>query len=154
MSPDTFREALLATARVACCAALLQGCTASTATTATEPTKPEPAKSEDASVVLPSGALPAKEGRLAQCRTVVAAEMARVKAQSKDPDADPADGKTTASASVKECCQTLAEAIEPTEIGNWKERTYCCRQLEWRGSVACTPWGPPVPPAMPRVEVA
>jgi hypothetical protein len=33
-------------------------------------------------------------------------------------------------------------------------RDPCCDALDWRGSITCTPWGPPVPPELPAELVA
>ncbi len=37
---------------------------------------------------------------------------------------------------------------------NIPHRTACCQALGWRGTITCTPWGPPVPPAMPGEAAA
>ena len=49
---------------------------------------------------------------------------------------------------VKECCQRIAESYGDLLEGmdEWEERDECCAALDWQGSMACTPWGPPTPP--------
>jgi hypothetical protein len=64
------------------------------------------------------------------------------------------------SADTKGCCQMLEthydEALAADggdEAWTWGDdvntRWRCCEALEWQGTT-CTPWGPPVPPPMPR----
>lgn len=60
---------------------------------------------------------------------------------------------------TEECCQMTAEYYDDliwdsgtsnAELDpNWEYRDECCRLLDWTGSMTCTPWGPPTPPAMP-----
>lgn len=50
------------------------------------------------------------------------------------------------------CCATLAAWYDrPEQRGaGWSTsdaRFVCCSALHWKGSLTCTPWGPPVPPA-------
>ncbi|MFO0626965.1 MAG: hypothetical protein U0325_15240, partial [Polyangiales bacterium] len=50
------------------------------------------------------------------------------------------------------CCAVLAAWFDRPEQRNaaWpasSARDVCCSALGWRGSLTCTPWGPPVPPA-------
>ena len=57
--------------------------------------------------------------------------------------------RVEASQEVKDCCMLQAKEVDsksPDPFA-WKYREYCCPVLEWQGSVACTPWGPPMPPA-------
>jgi hypothetical protein len=58
---------------------------------------------------------------------------------------------------TKDCCQTMAEYYDQQAnltdgdgdvISEWKHRDDCCAALDWQGSMACTPWGPPTPPIM------
>ena len=56
-------------------------------------------------------------------------------------------------AELAACCQVVAEKVDRSwgnpdaGLGSWP-RTQCCSLLGWQGSMACTPWGPPTPPAM------
>ena len=55
-------------------------------------------------------------------------------------------------ANTETCCQLIANYYDQhyDEMMEWEERNQCCDLLEWQGSMACTPWGPPVPPKMPN----
>ncbi|MCB9748529.1 MAG: hypothetical protein H6713_00840 [Myxococcales bacterium] len=33
-------------------------------------------------------------------------------------------------------------------LAEWEARSACCGALSWRGSMTCTPWGPPPPPCV------
>jgi hypothetical protein len=50
------------------------------------------------------------------------------------------------------CCRALvAHNDEAMQDGGFQEmpsRSACCSALQWRGSMTCTPWGPPMPPEM------
>jgi hypothetical protein len=49
------------------------------------------------------------------------------------------------------CCTVLAKnADESKNMFNWPERGQCCAAIGWNAAGTCTPWGPPVPPAMKR----
>lgn len=58
---------------------------------------------------------------------------------------------------ARECCSTIAEHFDASGLsfmGEWDTRGQCCDLLEWRGTSACTPWGPPTPPSFRRRVVA
>jgi hypothetical protein len=59
------------------------------------------------------------------------------------PDADPRVDDLT-----QGCCTVLAKAAGNTF--EWPQRSQCCGAIGWQAAFTCTPWGPPVPPAMPR----
>lgn len=52
------------------------------------------------------------------------------------------------------CCKVLVAHNDDlvhagkAHQGTLPERDVCCEALQWQGSFTCTPWGPPVPPAM------
>jgi hypothetical protein len=51
------------------------------------------------------------------------------------------------------CCDLLAGAS--SKLGKpFPERAQCCPAIGWETAVACTPWGPPVPPKMSPVTFA
>ena len=144
MSPDIFQKALLATARVACCAALLS-CTARTEA---------PPKTSD------TASPPATEAKTPEL-TLKPLETAPVSAPVSAPSTEPSlascqahvqgvfVAKTTPQSDLtKECCQQVARSIPFDQTSSWAERDECCSLLGWNGSMACTPWGPPTPPAM------
>jgi hypothetical protein len=147
MSPEIFRKALLATAKVACCAALV-GCGSRPDTAAST------GKGEPAPIVAPA-TKPDEPGKPAAPAPVTPEPAAKA-----GPTLQECGDHTTAVFTTKkekegpltkECCQKIAEHMDKTpEAGtaSWKERGECCELLEWRGSMACTPWGPPCPPPM------
>ena len=49
------------------------------------------------------------------------------------------------------CCLELGESSDAEETWDFPHRDPCCSLLDWQGPVACTPWGPPRPPAMTGV---
>ncbi|MCP4918343.1 MAG: hypothetical protein GY913_15645 [Proteobacteria bacterium] len=119
----------MATARVACCAALV-GCV---------PTKTPPDTAADSGAATDSPADTAIDS-LEECTEHVTEVFA---------EASPAPSDAT-----EECCQTITEDYDTRDLEGmetWTERDDCCELLEWQGSMACTPWGPPCPPAMAAV---
>jgi hypothetical protein len=139
MSPEIFRKALLATARVACCSALLS-CTPRTEEKKPEGAAPQPTvaapltpppESRPASASVPAS-VPADP--LEACRTHVHAVFV-LKSEAASP-------RTT------ECCTKVADSIGVGGTGTWRERSQCCELLGWSGPAACMPWGPPRPPRM------
>ncbi|MFT4974757.1 MAG: hypothetical protein ACI8S6_000640 [Myxococcota bacterium] len=130
MRDDVFSRALLATARIACCAALL-ACDGDGPSCDTSTTTDTATSSYDT----------CEETDLTDrdtCEEIVA----------EDFSGGEVDDDTAA------CCQTIAEHIdvelesgEKTDL-NWEARGDCCELLDWTGSMACTPWGPPRPPSL------
>jgi hypothetical protein len=152
MKRKTHLAALRMTARVAFGVALA-GCSASVAQ-GTEPNVSPPMPSDDrdsAADVTPDA--PIDEGAEAGTSDDVTRCLAIVNA------AFPGDRGTegdTASDEVRACCERVAAWASMPE-GDWNgerwPRTSCCSLLQWRGSVACTPWGPPMPPSFEASEV-
>ena len=136
MTADLMQEALRATARVACCAALI-GCGPAKAppaqTPATQATTTPAEAPTDATESTTSA-----EPTLETCREHVAQTLGQDKRGTDE---------------TKACCVTIAEHYNKQHLEGmqqWTERMACCELLDWsRGGLACTPWGPPVPPAMP-----
>ena len=68
------------------------------------------------------------------------------------------DGKPLVSKEVASCCEKIILGQEGDGGRAHPHRWTCCAALDWgQGSsqelgTACTPWGPPVPPAMRRRE--
>ena len=69
------------------------------------------------------------------------------------------DWEEEASEREQACCEELLTDIgpdnwEPPDGMGWEHVTACCRALdEWGGRfIACSPWGPPAPPEMPRLR--
>ena len=71
-------------------------------------------------------------------------------------------GSGVVEAEVKACCQMIAEAMDEAMRSPprpdapvpppWETRNECCSLLDWRGSMACTPWGPPAPAAFDAAD--
>lgn len=77
--------------------------------------------------------------------------------------ATPTDGpswetwQSVADPDLDGCCQVLVAHVDQDTTGAgdlWEMMSACCMRLDYPMGPACTPWGPPVPPAMPRLEVA
>ena len=132
MTDPALRRALLAVARVAGAAALI-GCAPGTVGVTIPDTLPR--VSDD----VPEPEPDATCDELLQ-ELVVLSETG-----------DHVDGLTDETA---ECCEEMIDEIETT--GQWPDdpetqaaQWVCCEALGFPQSLACTPWGPPAPPAMP-----
>ena len=127
---------MIAAARIACGGALL-GCPA--ASTTPPQATVEAASSGDAVRTDAPPAAPTSEA-LAACQQTTAAAF---------PKGEAKDGNV--SAEVLACCQMIAADHDSrglANLGDWAERSGCCSAMDWQGSAACTPWGPPTPPTM------
>ena len=51
---------------------------------------------------------------------------------------------------TKECCDKYAQHLDSIDTSFGVYRDDCCDVLNWMGSMACTPWGPPGPPRMAK----
>ena len=149
MKRDTFTKALSATAKIACCASLLNvSCkpktdVASPTDTANSNQNIDTANSETGEPL----------SDFEECQPIIQAEF------DNNSFPDPA----TVPQEVKDCCALTAAyydelALEAGDSGwevlqNWTERDQCCSALEWSdGSMACTPWGPPTPPSAHKMK--
>ena len=71
---------------------------------------------------------------------------------------EDAEGMVSLPESEKACCVTLEAfySANMDQMGEWETRGDCCPMLGWgqEGTgLACTPWGPPTPPAFtPRAN--
>lgn len=148
MRRDVHLEALRIAAKVVFSIGLLEGCTPARAGEATAPppvatpsSTDEPATTRAPDPVYADKTPPAPT----DCRAAIAAAFPV-------PSDYPGEKKVVTTA-VQSCC---AEAIVN---GIAAERHWdCCANLpevaDNRVHIACTPWGPPVPPAMPRRTIA
>jgi hypothetical protein len=134
MRPETRRAALLATAGVALCSAVV-GCAPKA--TAPEPAAGGPAASTGSSSSVGSSAAAVSLSADA-CETYIGEALAT---DEKFSTTDP---------TLAACCASAAQARDATfpNTADWPARGSCCSLLEWQGSMTCTPWGPPVPPEM------
>ena len=139
MNADVFQAALAATARVACCAALVS-CHKSPQTPTDLPPMMEHA--EQAQEKPAAIAEPRQKDSYSQEFEACSPKIeAFVSAQQQDQD-------YVASEEVLACCELQGKEIDTNMEFMWKYRNECCMALEWQGPFACTPWGPPTPPHM------
>jgi hypothetical protein len=128
MRSDIFMRALEATARVACCVSLLASC-----------------QKTDEKVNDPTNNVSTQPTSTASDPLTIDECKEHTVAVYTSKTASPTDY-------TDECCQMVAkdwDKNDPTGgMSNWVERGECCGLLNWQGSMACTPWGPPVPPSM------
>ena len=67
-------------------------------------------------------------------------------------------GAATARSEDTECCTAIQASIDGdgSVWGEWSDanlRAYCCGTVfNWTSDGSCTPWGPPMPPAMPSLD--
>ncbi len=143
MRKETFHRALAATARVACCSVLL-GCTPKPAPSANPspqagPANPGPAGEPAPAIGLPlrKPTSPANDQELLACKT-------HTRAVFTDKTEGPSDR-------TKSCCQAIAASLTAEQIDEWRELPACCNLIARYDIPACTPWGPPCPPALEAV---
>jgi hypothetical protein len=159
MSPEVHRAALRAAAKLALSAAFIGCGAAETGELAEAQAGPDDSASSDetASDELRAKKKKAKKSACVQtyCRAehptrseeqcckaeVAAASFPTTPASTPGPD-------TRVDALTRGCCAVLAQAADKAGTWDWPERGECCAALGWQGSATCTPWGPPVPPAM------
>ena len=156
MNADVFRAALEATARVACCAALIGsvGCqpkkTQSADSTPTSNQETVEAKVEDKAEEKPPVVEEVRDLRLEVMKKADASFLAcQDKITEHLKNEKQADQNQKWPEDVVRCCDSQAKAVDAdSELGLLFERDACCSVLNWQGSRACTPWGPPTPPKM------
>jgi hypothetical protein len=144
MRRDAHRDALKVAAKVALAIGLLEGCRESLAAAPSAPTlaptetpvvDTAPATTPDAVAAAPAEPV----GKVTDCRAVVYAAF-------------PVDGqypgeRKEVADEVRTCCGHLLVAPGGLETHHWD----CCANVDHESeavAMACTPWGPPVPPAM------
>ena len=141
MKEDVFMNALAATARIACCASLvgIMACSEKSddSATATTDTAPPAAEPESPASIAPD------EVNFDNCMEAI--DNAFV-----DAEVDHAP--------LLECCLLTTEEVGYEDLYNNPDyaalNENCCSLIAEQGefSSACTPWGPPTPPAMPSKE--
>ena len=149
MRHDVHAAALGAASRVAF-SILLAGCAGATTTTEapldSSSTQSDEAELRRKKACHEPDAAPAKPA----CDQVLASAFP-------DPNAW-AGGGEDAGADVKTCCVELLQSEKDPGIDRPPYHWSCCRATQWGAEadagIACTPWGPPVPPAMIAVGVA
>ena len=144
MSPETRRAALSATARIAFATALA-GCHTpspaggtSHATDVGTATAAAPVKVPAACDTTARGG-PALAAATSCCTALVGAAVAD-------------GGAGLKGEAQRECCSFLATQNDAAILDAGSDqmrmpfRHECCSALGWKGTITCTPWGPPVPP--------
>ncbi|MEC8379922.1 MAG: hypothetical protein VXZ96_06360 [Myxococcota bacterium] len=157
MNPNTFQEALKATARIACCAGLV-----SIVACRTEP----PKKTDDSfsstgdtasaidDTALSSGDTALYDSADSQIDDPITVPdpanfedcMVAIDAGFSDDDFD--------TSTLLDCCILTTETVGYDDLHNNPEyedlNENCCAEIAEQGewSTACTPWGPPTPPCM------
>ena len=153
MRPDIRRAALQATARIAL-SVTVAGCQSATVSnTHGTPTDvgPDVAQASD----IPASTTP---DVAPSCDPGVTTNVS-VGCCTAQLDASIGDGGTVTRPDDLACCQYLAvqnDTLFADGGGSFTipYRSQCCAALHWMGSITCTPWGPPVPPAMHDAMVA
>ena len=143
MKPTTFKQALKATARIACCAGIV-GLTA--CDTKLESNGPDTdSSSADTAIADADTAQPDNEifvpdePNFEECMDAIDAGYA-------DPEFD--------TSVLLDCCLLTTEQVGYDALYNDPEyadlNENCCSEIANQGefSAACTPWGPPMPPSM------
>ena len=126
MKPQSFDSALASAARVACAIGLV-GC-------------------------VPAGTVKGDSEPYGATDDSVADSPVDSEAEVCDEDSVAADfASGDVDADTEACCQEIAEGYDAQDLEGleeWATRMECCELLDWQGSMACTPWGPPRPPSM------
>lgn len=154
MQRDSFTKALVATAKIACCASLLNvGCRTKTPIETPAPTP----SSNDTTNIIEELPAPPKEKNATEAFEECVPVLTEAFSDGVFPDG------TTVSQNVKDCCALTAEYYDNLAMANgifdygvidsWTERSQCCAVNNWNdGSMACTPWGPPTPPSAKKMK--
>ena len=138
MNPNTFQEALKATARIACCAGLVSIVACGTEI---------PKDNDDSTTNVGDTATPSEDDAIdvpdpanfEDCMVAIDAGFA-------DEDFE--------TSTLLECCILTTETVGYVNLHDNPEyeelNENCCAEIAEQGgwSSACTPWGPPTPPCM------
>jgi hypothetical protein len=166
MNHDVRSAALRAAAKVALSVGVLGGCGGSVANEPKGPYEPEPARSNYPATGGAGGAgadraepcedAPTPAPTKPACDGVLASAFADPAWDDWQPWGWPPVDPPPVSEDVKACCE---EELASADGINSEHRFQCCGvvgygrdgvELDPAVSMACTPWGPPVPPAMRR----
>ncbi len=148
MRSDVHSKALRAAAKVAFSVVFLGGCSAAATEDAKDPLDTEGNASAD-EAELKSGCHKTKDAGAPKlsCEQVVASAFAT--------EGNYPGTKQSVSAQVQTCC---VELLEKSQGALAAHRWDCCANLPADAGqpvgIACTPWGPPVPPRMQRRSLA
>jgi hypothetical protein len=142
MRYDVHLHGLRAAAHVALAIPLLSSCTRSRATESRALSEPSDVSTGDSLPRVTPGDTPVASSSAVECQVLL-------KETFREPSAYPGQ-KRDVSPRVQTCCAELLVVSEADE-----HRWDCCANTPQRDTdpqvrLACTPWGPPVPPAMHR----
>lgn len=154
------RAALRAAAKLVLSTTML-GCGETTVTTAPTspaptPSTPSPSPTEQAVplVTTVKHPTPAEAAATQSCIALVRKAYPEGKTVVSDNQAEPAPN---VSPDVRQCCTMLAAAADDKVFKqndpsgfDFPQRGTCCDVIGFNHAGSCTPWGPPVPPPMPR----
>ena len=140
MDRAIFQQALHATARVACAAALV-GCVRTPPNASVDSATGSDSGTEDTSVdtgstdtgTVDTGTVDTGDPAMQECLDDLAAQA----------------GTNPADADIRDCCETVAVDWD-FNSADGEVRMMCCELLDWDANnfPGCTPWGPPRPPSM------
>jgi len=148
MRPDVHSQALRAAAKVAFSVVFLGGCSSAATQDANDALDGEGYASAD-EAELRSGCHKTRDAAAPKlsCEQVVASAF--------PTEGDYPGAKQSVSAQVQTCC---VELLEKSQGALAEHRWDCCANLPadagQSAGIACTPWGPPVPPRMKRRSLA
>ena len=150
MTPDIQRAALRAAARLAI-PAFLFACGSTTAS----PTNDESSSTSSESD-LSAASCKNKVDRYCAAEHPYETKQDCCRAEVADADFPTpvhwgADPDPRVDALTRGCCQVLADEATQNNTFSFPERGECCPAIGWNAAGSCTPWGPPVPPAMRRL---
>ena len=150
MDAHTFQAALQATARIACCAVLIS---CQKQATPESPPMQEHAQQEAAQPSVKEDTTPQRPPPSSQPTRELSPEYLACNTLIKEADKHSQENNTRPSesgADVIDCCNLQIEEITTLDKNpfEWENHNFCCTAMNWQGSMACTPWGPPTPPAM------
>ena len=143
MKRESFQQALMATAKITCCASIFGLSCAPKDKPVLANATPSSDAIEDP---IPKSKINPKQE---ECFELIETSFAQQKGFA-DPE--------TLSQEVKDCCELTAEYYDAltiqedgsqnwTIISEWQHREQCCSAISWQSNtIACTPWGPPIPP--------
>lgn len=161
MNTETKQRALLAAAKVALVTTV--GCSASHAPASVADAEPgnDAALARDMSVLADAAIFEdsavdtsdASESEVAACVSSLSATVAGLVGSDGNIQRPVADEVVAES---RPCCEVVQADIDGAGSWDWPAadagdlRSFCCGDVfQWGSGGSCTPWGPPMPPAMP-----
>lgn len=197
MKQETFQKALMATARITCCASIFGlGCQAEWVDTkpdneTTDTETEEESNNTDTSTPEDTSA-PNETGTNVETGETTVDTGGQDTSDTQDtndtqdsgtqtdpvydeecealiteafPDPNQWPNPETIAQEVKDCCQLAAEYYDELALQadgsfdwnvftQWEHQNQCCAAIEYSGgTMACTPWGPPMPPKLKSAKI-